>query len=68
MFKDFKEAWAFMNEVAELAELMNHHPHWCNTWNEVTIRLSTHSAGNQITSLDHELAKGISEILKRYQP
>lgn len=68
VFKDFIEAWAFMNEVAILAEQMNHHPNWCNTWNVVTIHLNTHSEGNQITSLDHELARGISEILQKYQP
>lgn len=67
-FKDFMEAWAFMNDVAALAEQMNHHPDWSNSWNVVTIHLRTHSAGNSITPLDYELAQGITEILRRYQP
>jgi len=27
-FEDFKEAFAFMTKVAEVAEAMNHHPWW----------------------------------------
>jgi 4a-hydroxytetrahydrobiopterin dehydratase len=38
---------------------MNHHPHWCNTWNTVTIELSTHDAGNVVTEKDHQLAEAI---------
>ena len=43
-FADFKEAWSFMSEVAELAEAHQHHPNWTNVYNRVTILLSTHDA------------------------
>ena len=44
-FKDFSEAWGFMNRVALLAEQQGHHPDWSNVWNKVTIELTSHDAG-----------------------
>lgn len=61
-FVDFVSAFAFMTRVAMIAEKMNHHPNWENTFNKVTIRLSTHDAGDTITSKDHELAKAIDNL------
>lgn len=62
-FKNFIEAWAFMNKVAIVAEKMNHHPNWSNTYNTVNISLSTHDAGNTVTDLDKQLAQKIDELL-----
>ncbi len=61
-FADFKEAFAFMTDVAALAEEMNHHPEWSNVYNRVSIRLTTHDAGNTITDKDRELASAIAEL------
>jgi 4a-hydroxytetrahydrobiopterin dehydratase len=61
-FKNFKTAFAFMTQVAFEAENMNHHPEWTNVYNKVTIRLSTHDAGNVVTEKDRELSKRIDEI------
>ena len=61
-FRDFVNAWAFMNSVALLAEKMDHHPNWTNVYNEVTIRLSTHSEGNKITDKDRKLAAQIDKL------
>ncbi len=61
-FKDFSEAFAFMTRVALIAEKMNHHPTWTNTYNKVTITLSTHDAGNTVTERDHKLANAIDEL------
>lgn len=66
-FKDFKEAFAFMTEVAFHAEGQNHHPEWSNVYNTVKINLSTHDAGNKVTKKDHKLAKSIMEIYQKYQ-
>ena len=63
-FKDFKTAFAFMTEVATLAEKHNHHPTWTNTYNKVEIWLSTHDAGDAITEKDEELAEAIDAIAK----
>lgn len=62
VFKDFTEAFGFMTKVAIVAEKMNHHPTWTNTWNTVTIELSTHDAGNIVTDLDRTLAKAIDKL------
>ena len=61
-FKDFTEAFGFMTKVAIVAEKMNHHPTWTNTWNTVKIELSTHDAGNIVTDLDRTLAKAIDKL------
>lgn len=61
-FKDFSEAFAFMTRVALVAESMQHHPDWSNSYNQVTITLVTHDAGNKITEKDHQLAKAIDKI------
>tara|TARA_B100000686_G_C16410994_1_gene772209 strand:- start:347 stop:634 length:288 start_codon:yes stop_codon:yes gene_type:complete len=50
-FADFEEAFKFMTSVAEIAEDLNHHPDWSNSWNRVKITLTTHSAGG-LTGLD----------------
>jgi len=65
-FKNFREAFAFMTEVAIEAEKMNHHPNWSNVWNKVDFKLNTHDAGDIVTDLDHALAKKIDEIFEKY--
>ena len=67
VFEDFSQAWAFMTEVALLAERKNHHPELTNVWNRVNISLSTHDAGGIVTEKDRKLADGISKIFERYQ-
>lgn len=62
-FKDFKEAFAFITQVALIAEKMDHHPNWSNVYNTVSIELSTHDAGNKVTDLDRKLAKAIDELI-----
>ena len=61
-FKDFTEAFGFMTKVAIVAEKMNHHPTWTNTWNSVSFQLSTHDAGNTVTDLDRKLARAIDAL------
>lgn len=55
VFKDFQQAFAFMTQVAELAETMNHHPEWFNVYNQVEVTLNTHDAGG-VTDLDLAMA------------
>jgi 4a-hydroxytetrahydrobiopterin dehydratase len=62
-FKNFKEAWGFMSKVALVAEKMDHHPNWSNEYNKVTIKLSTHDAGDIVTDLDHKLAAEIDKLV-----
>jgi 4a-hydroxytetrahydrobiopterin dehydratase len=67
LFKNFAEAFAFMTEVALIAEKMDHHPEWSNVWNRVDIQLCTHSAGNIITEKDRRLAAAIDEVFTKHQ-
>jgi 4a-hydroxytetrahydrobiopterin dehydratase len=61
-FKDFAEAMAYVNRVAEVAEEANHHPDiLIHGWNKVRLTLSTHSAG-KITDADHAMAAKIDEL------
>ncbi|AKD55600.1 4a-hydroxytetrahydrobiopterin dehydratase [Spirosoma radiotolerans] len=62
-FANFSEAFAFMTRVALVAEKMDHHPWWSNVYNQVTINLSTHDAGNTVTQKDHQLAAAIDKLL-----
>lgn len=65
-FRDFSQAFAFMTEVAILAEKHGHHPNWSNVWNQVHIKLNTHDAGDVITDKDHKLAAAIEAVYARY--
>ena len=62
VFKNFVDAFAFMTDVAALAEKHDHQPEWSNVYNRVTIRLTTHDAGNQVTDNDRKLAEAIEAL------
>lgn len=55
---DFKAAMFFVNTVAGLAELADHHPDILINYRRVTMTLSTHSEGG-VTAKDIGLAKQI---------
>jgi 4a-hydroxytetrahydrobiopterin dehydratase len=61
-FKDFTEAFGFMTKVALVAEKMDHHPTWTNTYNTVSFELSTHDAGDVVTEKDKKLAEAINKL------
>ena len=54
--KDFAAAIAFVNQVAEVAEDMNHHPDiLIHGWNKVRLSVTNHSASG-LTEADFQLA------------
>ena len=61
-FDNFIDAFGFMSKVALLAEKMDHHPNWQNTYNKVRIELTTHDKGG-ITINDLELAESIDKLI-----
>lgn len=61
-FENFVEAFAFMTRVAMAAERINHHPDWSNSYNVVTITLTTHDADHTITDADRKLADTITQL------
>jgi pterin-4a-carbinolamine dehydratase len=57
----FKDAIAFVNRVAELAEAENHHPDFEIHYKTVVLRWWTHTAGG-VTERDRELAERSSAL------
>ncbi len=61
-FNDFAGAIAFVERVAEEAEVANHHPDiLVHGWNKVRLTLSTHSEGG-ITAADLALAARLDAL------
>ena len=54
-FGDFKASMRFVNEVADEAERIQHHPDVLIRYSKVTLTVSTHDAGG-ITAKDFDLA------------
>ncbi len=67
-FATFREAFAFMTEVALSAEKMDHHPEWTNVYNRVSVKLSTHDAGGKVTEKDRRLASVMDRAYLRFAP
>ncbi len=44
-FKNFKQAWAFCNRIAQLAEDEFHHPSLLLEWGKLTVTWWTHAIG-----------------------
>jgi len=66
-FKDFKVAFSFMTVVSYLCEEHNHHPDWSNSYNTVSISLTTHDADSTVTDKDYKLAKAIDKASSQYE-
>ena len=60
-FPDFVAAFGFMTRLALVAEKMNHHPDWSNSWNRVTVDITSHAAGG-ITEACFELASAADHL------
>jgi 4a-hydroxytetrahydrobiopterin dehydratase len=59
-FDAFKTAVRFFDQVAELAELHDHHPECLSVYTRMQIRLWTHDAGG-LTAKDVALAQAIDQ-------
>jgi 4a-hydroxytetrahydrobiopterin dehydratase len=55
-FNSFEAAMDWMSNLTKAITKLNHHPVWSNTYNKVSVQLSTHDAGNTITEKDRQLA------------
>ncbi|MBO4209811.1 4a-hydroxytetrahydrobiopterin dehydratase [Micromonospora echinofusca] len=61
--RDFPGAIGVVNQVAAVAEELDHHPDIDIRWRSLTFRCSTHSAGG-VTHRDLDLARRIDEIIR----
>ncbi len=57
----FAEGIRLVDEVAAVADQIDHHPDIDIRWTTVTIRLATHSAGG-LTEMDVQLAAAIDRL------
>ena len=62
VFGTFEQAMLFMQSAAPHISQLNHHPEWQNVYNRVSVRLTTHDAGNTVTEKDRELAKILEDV------
>jgi len=60
-FKDFAEALAFVNIVAQVAEQQNHHPEIYLAWGKVRVEIHTHKIDGLAES-DFVLAAKVDKI------
>jgi 4a-hydroxytetrahydrobiopterin dehydratase len=61
-FADFEAAMHFMQIAAKEIAIHNHHPEWSNVYNKVSVKLTTHDAGNSVTEKDEMLAVALDAI------
>jgi 4a-hydroxytetrahydrobiopterin dehydratase len=63
-FDSFIEAFGFMAEAAIIAEKLNHHPDWSNSYSRVEVTLTTH-AKKQLSDRDFKLAVAMDKAAAR---
>jgi len=64
--KDFLEAMRIMNDLAQVAELVQHHPDFhLERWNQLRITTWSHDIGG-LSDRDENLARRMSEVLARF--
>jgi 4a-hydroxytetrahydrobiopterin dehydratase len=61
IFDDFRQAQAWLNNVADIAESEDHHPDIQWSYNKVTVELTTHAIGG-LSENDFILAAKINEL------
>ena len=60
-FDNFVKAMEFVNQIAEAAEAVNHHPDILINYNKVTLTLTSHDSGG-VTQRDVRMAGRINEL------
>ena len=62
-FDGFRDAIAFINRVADLADDADHHPELTNVYSSVRVALSSHDVGG-VTDRDLSLARAIDGVVE----
>lgn len=63
-FADFLEAVAFVNDLAAVAEQLEHHPDILIRYNTVTVATCTHEQDGAITQKDFDLIEGVDNLVE----
>jgi pterin-4a-carbinolamine dehydratase len=56
-FKSFSAAIKFIQISSVYIDKVDHHPTWENTYNKLTVKLSTHDVGNKVSGKDYDIAE-----------
>ncbi|KAG7191740.1 uncharacterized protein KQ657_002876 [Scheffersomyces spartinae] len=65
-FPTFAKTWLFLNEAAQAAHELKHHPTITTTYNKVNFKITTHDMGNQISNKDLKLVRKIDTKYTTY--
>lgn len=65
-FNDFRQAMKFINQAAEKAEDMQHHPDICVSYNSVVCMLTSHELEG-LSEADFKLANSLDEFAATVQ-
>ncbi|MFH1802959.1 MAG: 4a-hydroxytetrahydrobiopterin dehydratase [archaeon] len=60
-FGNFRESAEFVSKISEPADKLNHHPDVMINYNQVRLKLTTHTE-NALTKKDFELAREIDKL------
>ena len=63
-FPDFVSAFGFMTRAALVAEKLDHHPDWSNSYRKVAVTLTTHDCGG-LSALDVALATKMDTLAQK---
>ena len=63
-FANFRTAFAYMTEVALMAEKMDHHPEWFNVYGRVDVTLTSHDVDG-LSSRDLAMARFMDRAAKK---
>ena len=55
-FPSFRAAIAAMTAAAPEIDTLDHHPEWSNVYDRLSVRLTTHDAGDRVSARDVALA------------
>jgi len=66
-FKKYLDAVEFLKRVAEAAERLNRHPDVELRYVDLTLRLTTHDAGNQVTKMNLRLAGETQKAVEEFR-
>ena len=62
-FDSFRDAIAFVNRIADIADAADHHPEMTNVYNRVQVKYWTHTEGG-VTGKDVDAARQVEAAAK----
>jgi 4a-hydroxytetrahydrobiopterin dehydratase len=66
-FSGFRVAFAFMTQLAFIADKLAHHPEWSNIYASVSVTLTTHDAGG-LSQADIDFAMAADKVFALFAP